>query len=577
MGGKLTSEGRLNVATTTVTRTIDRWRVGKGYTQTSTSLAIYRILFALTELFILGPARIGVGVASDEVGHIPAGMFHPPLGPAMLLNAWPPVGVIVAIELLYTASLGAILIGAFTRTASLTAATCGLILTTLVYSEGKIDHSILWTVLLPAVMAWTSWGDTWSVDAGRERVRQRKGFQSDSYRAVALMALALGVVFGAAATVKALTGWLDPGTSSTLGWVFAHKSQYGIGAGPPLLFSATPGFVWLVMDYATVMFEAGMLVAALRRHWLVPYLSVAVLFHIGANFLGFPVFFEIILIYILFIRLDAVAGRLRKPLDAFGRVARQRPLLVCAATALVLAVYSIVALVSDGPWTLVRVLGDAGVAGLLVGVALWPAFVVVAIIVYAKRSTPPLDRPGNSLPAWAFPAAVAFLAAQTAVTFAVSEPYPSLTGPRFMGSYDDGQSINFAEQHFWVVNDGRRIEVHPTDVMDISRAGAIQLETVRFPGPLLDSHGHVMDEKDAGLQDRLRNQYHHFSSQHLPHYGGPLSGDEKAWIRASLAKQHVACDPGCSLEVEWRRLSFDRTTGDKLLEETTDRQNYPLQ
>jgi hypothetical protein len=501
-------------------------------------------------------------------------MFYPPLGPAMLLTGWPPEGVMLAVEILLTASLGAILVGAFTRTASLTAAACGLILTTLLYSGGKIDHAILWTVLIPAVMAWTSWGDSWSVDAGRERIRRRNGFQSDACRPVALVALALGVVFGTAATIKALTGWLEPGTSSILGWVFAQAVQEGRQAGPPPFFSATPGFVWLVIDYVIVIFEAGFLVAAARRHWLLPYLLVAASFHAGASLVGFPAFIEIAAVYLLFIRLDAVAARLRHPLEVFGRAASQHPVPVCAVTALALVLYCVAALRLGDPLTVVWTLDAANVPGALVWLMLWPAVIVVSIIAYLKRTKPPEDRPGDSLPPWAGPASVAVLATQTAFTMLVSEPYPALTGPRFMGTFDDGHAINIAEQHFWIVNGGRRTEVDHTDVLDMSQAGAVELGEVRFPGPDLDISGRLTE--DPSLQDRLRNQYHHFSAAHLPDYGGPLSDTEKAWIRSNLANQDVACDPGCALEVEWHRLSFDRATGDLILEESVGQQNYPL-
>ncbi|MCT7656844.1 hypothetical protein [Mycobacterium deserti] len=552
-------------------RAIDRWRIGRGYTQTSESLAIYRILFALTTLFILGPGRLGVGVTSGEVGGAPAGMFHPPLGPAILLTTWPSAGVILAVELLLVASLGAILVGAFTRTASLSAATCGLVLTSLLYSEGKIDHTILWTVLVPALMAWTSWGDTWSVDAGRERVRQREGFQSDACLPIAGMAVALGIVFAGAATVKVLTGWLDPGTSASLGWAFAHGVQIGFGAEPPLPLPATPTVVWLVIDYATVIFEFGMLIAAMRRDWMAPYLfGAAALFHSGAALVGFPAFFEIIVVYLLFVRYDAVARRFSRPLGAFGRLAARRPVLVCAVAASVLALYSLAALRVGAPLTVVLVLAFVGVPA----VALWPMVVAISAGVYAKRLLEPVDRSGNTLPAWAFPTAAAVVAAHISVILAVSEPYPSLMGPSFMGTFDDGRAINVAEQRFWVVDNGRRSEVAPSSVLIPSRGGAVQLGSVRFPGPNLDSSGRVI--ANPSLPDRLSNFYHHFSSKHLRDYGGPLSDAEKAWIRMNLAAHHVPCDRNCSLDVEWRRLSFDRTTGERLLEETVDRRSYTL-
>jgi hypothetical protein len=492
----------------------------------------------------------------------------------MLLAGWPPAGLILAIELLLAASLFAILIGAFTRTASLTSAACGLILTTLLYSQGKIDHAILWTVVVPAVMAWTSWGDTWSVDAARERVRQRQGFRADARRPIELVALSLGVVFGTAAALKALTGWLDPGSSSTLGWVFAQAVQEGYKAGPSPFFSMTPGFVWLAVDYATVLFEAGFLIAATRRHWLMPYLLVAAMFHAGASLMGFPAFIEIAAVYLLFVRLDVMARRLRRPLDAFGHIAGRRPVLVCGVAVLAWASYCGVALSTGHVVSVVWAVAVAHVPGALVWLMLWPAIVGCSIIVFWKRAAVLDDRPGDRLPAWAFPAALAIIAVQTALTMFVSEPYPALTGPRFMGSFDDGHAINIAEQRFWIVDDGQRVAVDDAAVLGMSQAGAVEMGETRFPGPALEIGGHVAG--NPSLQDRLRNQYHHFSSAHLRHYGGPLTDDEKAWIRRNLAEHDVSCHRGCALEVDWQWLSFDRATGKRLRDEVVARATYPL-
>lgn len=552
-------------------RIVDRLRVGKGYPQTGESLAVYRIVFAFSTLFILGPGRLGIGVTSGEVGGAPAGMFHPPLGPAMLLSSWPPASVILGVELLLAASLGAVLIGAFTRTASLSTAACGLVLTSLLYSEGKIDHTFLWTVLVPAVMAWTSWGDTWSIDAGRERVRRRSGFRSDARRPIALMAVALGIVFAGAATVKVVTGWLDPSTSAALGWVFAHGAQIGFGAHAPLTLAVTPPFVWLVIDYATVIFEFGMLIAALRRDWMVPYLfGAAVLFHSGAALVGFPSFFEIIIVYLLFVRFDAVAQQFRKPLDTFGRLAVGRPLLVAGVAAAVLVVYGGVAIALGTPVTLVLLLAAAGVPA----VVLWPLVACATAVVCATRHAPPDDRAGNALPAWTLPVSAAVVAAHIGVILTLTEPYPSLMGPSFMGVFDNGTTVTIAEQHFWVVDEDHRTEVAPADVLIPSRGGAVQLGSVRFPSPASDSSGQVID--DPTLTARLSNYYHRFSSAHLLDYGGPLSEAEQTWVRDNLARHAIPCADTCALEVEWRSVSFDRTTGRRLSESTVDRHIHAL-
>jgi hypothetical protein len=546
--------------TDTATPPATRWRVGRGYTQTSTSLAVYRIIYAATFLFILGPGRYGPGVTSGEVGGTPAGMFHPPLGPGMLLTGWPPTGFITTVELLLTASLFAILIGAFTRTASLTAAVCGLILTTLLYSAGKIDHAILWTVVVPAVMAFTSWGDTYSVDATRPRIQSRNGFRADATRPIMLVALALGIVFGTAAALKICTGWLDPHTSSTLGWVFAQAIQEGRQAGPPPLFSMTPSVVWLVVDYATVLFEAGFLIAAMRRHWLIPYLCVAAGFHFAAAFTGFPPFLEIISVYLLFVRLDTARLRRLEKLTP-------RTVLICAGIGLV--VYCVSALTLGGPLTLARLLVVTGTAPIVL--LLWPGLIVAAVIVGWKHT--PQDRPGNTIPPWAILIAVVVITAQTVLTLFVSEPYPALTGPRFMGTFDDGRTINIAEQQLWIINNNQQTPVDHASVFDMSQAGAVELGETRFPSPELDVHGELTAHPT--LQDQLRNQYHHFSSNHLPHYGGPLTTAEKTWIKTNLAEHGVPCT-NCSLEVQWRRLTFDRNNGKLLQSETINKQNYPL-
>jgi hypothetical protein len=143
-----------------------------------------------------------------------------------------------------------------------------------------------------------------------------------------------------------------------------------------------------------------------------------------------------------------------------------------------------------------------------------------------------------------------------------------------MGTFDDGRTVNIAEQHFWIINGGRRTEVDHAAVLDMSQAGSVELGETRFPSPDLDIGGRVTTH--PSLQDRLRNQYHHFSSAHLSHYGGPLTDTERSWIRTNLAKHGVACDRGCTLEVEWQRLSFDRRTGKLLATETVDRHDYPL-
>lgn len=533
--------------------------ISRGYGQTAESLSIYRILFALWGLVILGPTRMGVGQASAELGGLPDGLYHPPLGPAMILSGWPPAEVILGLEILLAALLVALLIGWRVRLVSILLALVGLVLSCLLFSEGKVDHTILWVVVVPLVMAWSSWGDRWSVDAHPD-------CDGVSVVPVEVVAMSLGVMFAAAGIIKALTGWLDPGTSSTLGWAFAQDVQAGVPITVPAGFDMIPTAVWAVADYVTVLFELGFFVAALRRSWLVPYLGVAVIFHFAAGMSGFPAFLDIGIVYLLFVRYDGLAARWSSSLLKVERFMRDHRIFVMTAAATVTVVYVASSIMLDGPMTVARMLALLG----LPLVYAWPAALMVALVLWWRSRRRRETRPGERMPARFALAGLVLLVVQAVTTVFVSEPYPSLAGPLFMGNFDNGRTINIVRQEFAV--DGKPIE--RTDLFDMPAGAATQIGSARFPAPYLAADGEIID--DPSLLQVLAGQYHQFSARHLGKAAVTLSADERRWFRRNAETAGADCSVGCTLEVSWRRVTIDRATGTVVRDRVVHSQSFDL-
>ncbi len=521
--------------------------ISRGYEQTPQSLALYRIAFALWTLFVLGPTRMGVGQVSGDYGDMPAGFYFPPLGPGMLLHGWPSTEVMLVMEVALTAGLFLVLIGLWTRAASIAVGLLGLSLSSLVFAGGKIDHTILWVVVLPLVMSSTSWGDTWSVDAARKR-RNPKSATTQ----IQIIAAALGVMFAAAGAIKALTGWLDPTTSSILGWSYAQDVQVGIAINSTPGASFLPDAFFAGLDYVTILFEVGFLLAVLRRQWLIPYLVFACIFHLSAGASGFPGFVDIGIVYLLFLRLDRTAEHMAPMLDWLQR----QPGLVLGATGLIFVAYSSSALVVGQPITVIGVLRRMGVPDF----ALWLIPLAAVAWVALRRRGEPRDSNGNQIPAWMLAVGVVVLATQLAATVRISEPYPSLAGPLFMGNFDDGDEIHVARQSFTVNGE----PISGGDLLGLSPAAAVQLGSTRFPAPILDRNGDVLMKPTRAQV--LAAQYHQFSGEHLDARSEEVSPEEYDWLRARAQDAGFACDEGCEIAVAWDRVDVDRKTGRVLAE-----------
>lgn len=256
-------------------------------------LGILRIFTSLVILFFLIPGQGSTHFMF--LSEMPGDYFAPPPGPMLLLDGFPSYAVFQILHTLLLFSLAGMLLGYYTKTASIITGLTILILQGLIFSIGKVNHEIL-VALVPAVMAFSNWGAAFSIDS------TRKGFSCKvNSWPLTLLALFIGFMMFTAGFPKILGGWLDPATQATQGHLF---NQFFVRERDALLaawFVNLDNVVfWELLDWATVLFEVGFLGAVVSGKWFKRFVCLAVLFHFSTmmmlniaflpNFLAYAVF-----------------------------------------------------------------------------------------------------------------------------------------------------------------------------------------------------------------------------------------------------------------------------------------------
>lgn len=251
-----------------VSDVIDTWMF-RSYQAPAESLAIYRIVFSAFLLLVAMPKFLWLADLPDS--------FHaPPPGPFALVSSFPSAPVFIVLELLLATAAVSLLLGYRTRAASLIVGLTMMVGLGFVYSLGKINHGMLLFNIVPLVLAFSSWGDRFSLDA-------RRGVRSgESGWPLALMALSTGLMMLTASMGKAVTGWLDPGTHAARAWIIKNLA---LDDRAPLLaenvLQIDNGAFWTAVDYFTVALEGGLVVAVVWPLAFRLMLAFFVLFHVG--------------------------------------------------------------------------------------------------------------------------------------------------------------------------------------------------------------------------------------------------------------------------------------------------------
>jgi uncharacterized membrane protein YphA (DoxX/SURF4 family) len=284
-------------------RRVDHWMFDS-FTLTPRSLGIARILIGMYLVLYRAPGL-------DWMNSLPDTFFRPPAGPLHLLGGIPTSGVITTVSVALSISTIALVIGYHTRLASCVTGLLLFAVDGLAYSFGHVHHSGTYLAAVVVIMAASNWGGAVSVDA----LRRRNGAEPATEAwPVALAALLLGFLMLTSALPKIASGWLDPSTLA----VRAHVVHYhfvaphdGLLGTMPL--ESTSSLVWKPLDYLTVFFEAGFVLAIASPRWTRMFCAAAVVFHLGA-FIAFGIDFTgNVVAYAIFFEWSMVVDRVQVP------------------------------------------------------------------------------------------------------------------------------------------------------------------------------------------------------------------------------------------------------------------------
>ena len=290
----------------------EQW-IFESYSPGADGLAIYRIFASLLFLFFLLP---DFGLYSVLTSY-PTDFFTPPPGPMMLFDDFPPEIFLQAVHILLILSWIGVLLGVYTKISSIAAGISMLILQGFMFSLGKINHELLLSVT-PIVMAFSNWGAAYSFDSAKRSVSEK----TEGWPLV-LLALFIGFMMFTAGFPKILGGWLDPSTQATKGHLF---NQYFMRGRQDLLADVAvqidSAWIWEFLDWATILFEVGFLVAVLKAGWFRLFCCFAVMFHFSTMMTLNIAFLPNFLAYAAFFKWDDFTESLKKWISVNGNINR---------------------------------------------------------------------------------------------------------------------------------------------------------------------------------------------------------------------------------------------------------------
>lgn len=285
---------------------LERW-VQESYHVSPQGLALYRMLFAahLVVLTLVEYVR-----AASWLPHMPKALYYPPLGPMIFAPGLPTVSVMWGLIITLACASLALFVGYRTTLASVVVGVCMMSLDASLYSLGKIDHGRVLISVLPWIMSLSGWADAWSVDSRRPLAKRVSTV--DRSWPVALLALFVGFGLMSAGLPKLLGGWLSWETQASYAKTYINCLQLGRDRLLAVFAIGHPHRVlWEFLDWATVFFEIGFLVAVPWRRLFHIFLILAVYFHWGVLLTMNIPFPDQMIVYAAFLPWTTIAQRPR--------------------------------------------------------------------------------------------------------------------------------------------------------------------------------------------------------------------------------------------------------------------------
>jgi hypothetical protein len=254
-------------------RSLDRW-IFESYPARPADLAAYRILLALFLLFTRVPV-------APWLAATPRAFFQPPLSLAAMFTEFPSESRLTLLNVVLALFICLLLIGWYTRIASVAVSVLLIVMNSWAYSLGKINHDILLT-LSPLVLAFSGWGNAWSLDAVNALCKKAVDIPEGSW-CLTLLALLIGICMFTAGWAKASTGWLDPTVHATYGHLVYNVHATGRETWAAGVFlgwtGSDSGWLWKMADWSAVLLELGFVLAVFHRQVFYFFLACAAVFH----------------------------------------------------------------------------------------------------------------------------------------------------------------------------------------------------------------------------------------------------------------------------------------------------------
>ncbi len=281
-------------------------------------LGLFRIFAALFLLLFALPST----ATYQFLGSLPGEFFNPPPGPMQLFNSFPSEAIFLLFHYALIVCLILLLFGFSTKIVSITGAILLLVLKGFIYSLGKINHDIL-LIVVPLVMAFSGWGRAYSVDA----LRKTRRHLTPQNWTLTLLALIIGFMFFTAGIPKIWGGWLDLQTQATQGHLYREFFVHGRRALLAPVALSFSDFIWELLDYATILFEVGFLVAVIHPRCTRIFISIAVVFHFSVIMLMNISFLPNFIAYAAFLNWGFINRNIKKIGDKFTLPQTEKNLL----------------------------------------------------------------------------------------------------------------------------------------------------------------------------------------------------------------------------------------------------------
>jgi hypothetical protein len=302
-------------------------------------MGLFRIAFAAFYLW-----HLSYHFAVNLAGLIPE--YHS----RVLLIDWIPAHSLTAwqLQLVESALVSALIVlmaGCWTRLATLAVLLLGTIYEAWYISLDSEHASVLLVFYIPLFMfLGDTWGDTYSLDAvARRSAGEAPVDLSDSSGRLFMPAQAVLVVLVALFLTSAISklgpGGTWPKTTHLVADFLLDKNVKAARQGLPLNYLAptiaqTPA-LYVPLQYSIVLLEASFVLALFGRRLRAAVLSTAFLFHAVNALVLVVTFTPVLIVYLLFIDLQAIRERIvARRLAAFDRVPIVMLIVVTSAAAL---------------------------------------------------------------------------------------------------------------------------------------------------------------------------------------------------------------------------------------------------